>query len=309
MTIKQPNFFIVGAPRCGTTAMYEYLRLHPDVFMPDQKEPHYFASDFQGRKFDIYRGDIQKYYALFAGATTEKAIGEASVHYLQSQVAAREIHDFNPDARIIIMLRSPVDMLYSYYFRQFYSGCEDIPSFEDALKAEPDRRQGKRLPASLYIMPEALYYSDVPRYAEQVKRYLDVFGPDQVHIIIYDDLHKDTAQVYRETLAFLGVDPDFQIDFRRANANKRPRNLFVQRMLNNRFLMAIGGRMPALALPIYRAIRRVNTEHFQRQPMSPALRRRLQQQFLPEMERLSEMVGRDVTHWCRSEEASPHAQA
>ena len=302
MTVKKPNFFIVGAPRSGTTSMYEYLRLHPDVFMPDQKEPHYFASDFQGRKFDICRGDIQKYYALFAEAATEKAIGEASVHYLQSRVAAQEIHDFNPDARIIIMLRSPVDMLYSYYFRQFYSGCEDIPSFADALDAEPDRRQGKRLPRSLYIMPEALYYSEVPRYAEQVERYFDVFGHEQVHIIIYDDFRQDTARAYRDTLAFLGVDPDFQIDFKRANANKRPRNLFVQRVLNNPLLMTIGGRMPVLALPLYRAIRRVNTEHFKREPMDAALRRRLQQQFLPEMERLSALLGRDVTYWCRAEE-------
>jgi hypothetical protein len=297
--MRKPNFFIVGAPRCGTTAMYEYLQAHPDVFMPDQKEPHYFASDFQGRKFSIYRGDISKYYALFADATTEKRLGEASVHYLQSERAAREIYDFNPESLIIIMLRSPVEMLHSYYYRLFYSGCEDIPAFQEALEAEPDRRAGRRMPPSLYVMPEALYYSEVPRYAEQIQRYWDVFGPSKVHIIIYDDFRQDPARSYRETLEFLQVDPGFQIDFQRVNSNKRPRNIWLQRLLNNPLLMAVGGRMTPIALPVYRLIRRLNTETVERSSITPETRQRLQQQFMPEVAKLSDLLGRDLTYWCR----------
>src|SRR5882672_1680365 len=112
--MRKPDCFIVGAPRCGTTAMYTYLGQHPEIFMSARKEPHFFGTDLSSPA--LVR-DEQQYLSLFAKAQNEKRAGEASVFYLYSQRAAREIHAFCPSARIIIMLRNPVEMMYSLHSR------------------------------------------------------------------------------------------------------------------------------------------------------------------------------------------------
>ena len=134
--MKKPNFFIVGAAKCGTTSLYRYLRQHPDVFMPEQKEPNFFGSDLSYR---FPRISQARYLSCFAKAKGETRIGEATTIYLYSEKAAEEIKAFSPEAKIIIMLRNPVDVLYSYHSQQLYSGNEDIPDFEEALRAEVDR--------------------------------------------------------------------------------------------------------------------------------------------------------------------------
>ena len=138
-----PNFFIVGAPKCGTTALYAYLAQHPDVFMSDPKEPHYFGSDldFRYRR----RPSDQQYRSYFAGAGDRRRIGEGSVWYLYSECAADEIGQAVPDARIIVMLRDPVEMIPSLHSQFVYNGHEDL-ALADALAAEEDRAQGRRIP-------------------------------------------------------------------------------------------------------------------------------------------------------------------
>src|SRR5438093_1590857 len=110
--IRLPTFFIVGAPRCGTTALYTYLRQHPDLFLPENKEPHFFGSDLYHPGFVR---NLDEYLSLFLEAGNKKRAGEASVWYLYSRNAAAEIMAFCPSARIIAMLRNPVDMMYSNY--------------------------------------------------------------------------------------------------------------------------------------------------------------------------------------------------
>ena len=297
----KPNFFIVGAPKCGTSAMYDYLKPHPEIFMPAYKEPHFFARDFQGSRFERFRKE-EDYLALFAQATTEKRVGEASVWYLYSHCAAQEIKDYAPDAQIIIMLRSPVDMIYSLYHQLLYTLCEDIPVFEEALAAEPDRKQGRRMPPGLHIMPESLYYHDTAGFTEQVKRYFDVFGRDRVHVIIYDDFKADTPKVYRETLEFLGVNPDFVPDIEIVNPNKYSRNPGLQRFLMEppSWLMAVGKKVLPVARPIYWKLRKINTNYQPRPSLDPAVKAQLQREFLPEVEQLSKLLGRDLTYWCKS---------
>ncbi len=207
---KRPNFFIVGAPRCGTTAMYEYLRQHPEIFMPLRKEPHFFGSDLIiTPKFFDYTQNMKEYLGLFAAAQNEKRLGEASPIYLVSRLAAAEIKEFSADAKIIIMLRDPVDMMHSLHAHAVYAGGENIEDFESALDAEEDRKRGLRVPKGNGLA-DSLFYREVAKFSEQVGRYFQVFGRENVHIIIYDDLRDDTAGVYRETLRFLGVNPDFQ---------------------------------------------------------------------------------------------------
>lgn len=297
--MKGPEFFIVGAPKCGTTAMQEYLRQHPDIFMPDMKEIHHFADDLL--KHDDPFLDRDRYLSLFAGAHEHQLIGEASVYHLFSRNAARNIKSFCPNAKIIIILRNPVDMLYSRHAQLVYNGAEDILDFEASLAAEEKRRNGELIPKNIRI-EKKLLHREVVKFAAQVKRYFDMFGRDKVQVIIYDDLRKDTAKVYQETLGFLNVNDSFRPDFKVINPNKRVRTRTLQHVLKTPpSLMRIAGK---LLLPqscrnlLLNGLKKLNTQFVPRQPMSPELRRRLQKEFTPEIKNLSELLGRDLTHWC-----------
>ena len=240
-----------------------------------------------------------EYLALFDGATHQRRIGEASPHYLYSKTAAQEIHQFNPAAKIIIMLRSPVDALYSLYHELRFRGHEPLPTFEAALAAEPERR-AHGTTAGGYIV-ESVYYRDRVQFSEQVKRYFDVFGREQVHVIIFDDFKRDTAQVFRDILNFLEIDPDYQADLKQINPNKEARFPFLRDFLRRppRPVLAIGRALFPVARPVYRALVNLNTRYAPRTTMSPELRRQLQAEFLPEVQRLGDLLGRDLTHWCR----------
>jgi hypothetical protein len=162
---RKPDFFIVGAPKCGTTALNDYLAAHSDIYMA-RKEMHLFGSDLRfGSQF--YRRDADAYLAELDTWSGQRLIGEASVWYLFSKLAASEMKAFNPEARVIIMLREPAEMLCSLYCQFLLDGNEDLPSFEEALAAEPERRAGKRMGRQTYLA-QALDYRATARYTEQV---------------------------------------------------------------------------------------------------------------------------------------------
>ena len=301
--MRKPDFFIVGAPKCGTTSMSEYLKQHPDVFVSEPNEPHFFGADLQSHwsdRFDRYR-DREKYLSLFDDARDEKRAGEASPWYLYSRRAASEIKQFNPSASIIIMLRDPVAMVYSLHGQQLYNGNEDIFDFEAALDAEEERRNGRQLPKTAHN-PAALLYRDTARYTEQVRRYFEVFGRERVHIIIFDDFIGDTQGVYRETLEFLGVAPDFQPGFEIHNPAKSIRSPVLHRFTVARpeFLSKIKWILPySLRRMVIGSLEGFNVRKESRPPMSPELRALLNQEFQVEVESLSTLLGRDLTHWCQ----------
>src|SRR5215469_3235484 len=148
---KKPDFFIVGAPKCGTTALNHYLAAHPDIFMA-KKETHFFGADLRfGPQLQFYRQYPDEYSAEFAAWNGQARGGETSVWYLFSQKAAEEIKAYNPDARIIIMLREPVAMLYSLYCQFVADGNEYLPGFKQALAAEAERQAGRRLGRQTYL--------------------------------------------------------------------------------------------------------------------------------------------------------------
>src|ERR1700687_4738832 len=185
--MSKPDFFIVGAPKCGTTALYRCLEAHPQIFVPERKEIHHFGTDLYS---PTYLRDSNEYLSLFGNAGDAKRIGEASVWYLFSKRAAVEIKDFCGRASIIIMLRNPVDMIYSLHSQHLYNGTEEIQDFAEALDAEEARKRGRRLPKNVPAT-ERLFYREVARYTDQVDRYLKAFGDDNVKVIIYDDFKKE----------------------------------------------------------------------------------------------------------------------
>ncbi len=301
---RKPNFFIVGAPKCGTTAMYEYLRSHPDIFMPETvKEPHFFAPQMANPRMKPYT-EAQNYFSLFAAADGYKRVGEASAFYLYTETAAQAIHTFNSDAYIIIMLRSPIEVIDAYYYQALRSGNETMPTLEAALAAENERKQGRQLIERTIASKQQ--YRAIARFAPQVNRYFEVFGREAVHVIIYDDLKAAVAQVYRDTLAFLQVDTTYQPTFEMVNANQLVRFRQV-----NRFIR----RPPAWILPFRQKVRQtipatvrhqigkleqtILWQSAKRPAMNSETKRQLQIEFLPDVEQLSVLLERDLTHWCR----------
>ena len=293
---RVPDFYIVGAPKAGTTAMYEYLRTHPDLYLPERKELRYFGSDLDIR--DRQPLSEKQYLAYFAHASADARIGTAYVWYLYSRLAADEIAQFSPDARIIAMLRNPVDMLPALHGEHLTNGNEDITDFTAALDAEPERRAGRRIPPHAHL-PQGLWYTDVPRYTEQLERYFAVFGRDRVRVILFDDFVADTAATFRATLEFLGVRTEFgPASFEPVNASRRIRSERFRHFLARppklpRLIIRtfVPGRIRRAA---YERAKRMNVEASARQPIPPVTADRLRTAFGPEIARLSTLLDRDL---------------
>jgi len=279
--------------------MYQFLAQHPDVFLPESKEVHFFGTDLYSPH---YSRELDQYLALFAGAAKEKRVGEGSVWYLYSKLASLEIKDFCPAASIIIMLRNPVDMIYSLHGHRLYINSEDIENFGEALAAEEERKRGLRLPANPYPVA-GLFYREVGKYGEQVKRYFDAFGREQVKVILYDDFKANPAAACREVFSFLEVSAAFPVEISVINASKRVRSRSLAAFLDppppfaSKLARAL--TTPEMRHKLFRTVRGMNTEHRSRDPLAVDLRRDLQNFFASDVQRLSDLLGRDLSHWCR----------
>jgi Sulfotransferase domain len=286
--LRKPNLFIVGAPRCGTTSLWSYLKDHPDIFMSAEKELYFFDSDLRPSTWQP--PSLEQYLANFSAAGLQKIIGEATPSYLRSERAPTEIKVFSSEAQIVVMLRNPVDVMYSLHSSALYSR-EPLTDFEAAVEADAKRK-----------CPEVIGYRDFTDFPRQVQRYFDLFGRANVHTIIFDDLKADPAAVYRNTIRFLGVDAGFKPKFTVVNANANARNPRLQRNLvhpSGVLRHTVRALVPQrLRSRIQRSLLNSNLVVRPRAPMDPRLRRRLQKEFEPQVEQLSRLIGRDLSGWC-----------
>jgi len=305
---KLPDFFIVGAPKCGTSALGEYLRKHPDVFMA-RKEMHHFGADLHFGS-QIFRRKEGAYLAEFDAWDGQLLAGEASVWYLYSTQAAAEIKAFNPKARIIIMLREPAEMLYSLYYQFRLDGNEHLPTFAEALAAEGDRSAGRRITRNTYF-GQGLYYRQVASFTEQIRRYVKLFGREQVHVVIYDDFATDTAAAYGKVLEFLGLPARQDAKaFQVINPSQSIKSPLLRSLMADPLVRGTAIAMNSwLPKPLFTTLQKIETWLMQsnirpakRPQLDAALRRRIEQDFAPEIERLSELLGRDLTHWSKPSE-------
>jgi hypothetical protein len=290
--MKKPNLFIVGAPKSGTTSMHYYLGQHPDIYMPKSfKEPNFFGRDLKPMPLSL-----EAYLSFFSDAKSEKYLGEATTWYLYSHEAAKNIKEFSPSARIIMMLRDPIDMIYSLHSQQIRNGCEDIFDFESALDAEPIRKQNSLIhPPNLILL-----YKEIGKYAEQVKRYLDIFPKENVHIIIYDDFRQNTQKSYLETLEFLGLETNKSLNFDVHNKNfsqllppQYEKKIRSNPVIRNSLKILSSNKR------IYQLLRR--TYHFinpkfpvTRKPLNEGCKVKLQSFYSEDIKQLSALVERDL---------------
>jgi len=221
---RLPNLFIVGAPKCGTTAWVEYLRTHPDIFFPKSKEDCYFAHDLPNFRLTRTAADYAK---LFADGGDAKVVGEASAMYLFSEAAAAAIHEHDPEAKIVIFLREQEEYLPSLHNQFLWEFAEDIEDFRTAWGLS-----GRRPPASIpagCLEPRTLDYAAMGRFRQQVERYLAVFPRRQVRVIRFRDWVEDTRTTYLSILDFLGLEDDGRTDFPPVNQGMTYRTRFLAR--------------------------------------------------------------------------------
>lgn len=294
--MKCPNFFIIGAPKCGTTALYTYLGEHPQVFMPTAKEPHYFAEDLANHR-DLR--DWQRYLELFTSARSEhRALGEASVFYLFSRVAIQRILTAKPLARFIVMLRNPLEMIPALHAQYVFTSHDDQPSFADAWRLQAERAVGDAIPPLCYE-PLLLQYRELGMLGAQLQRALSLIDRERLHIVLYDDFARDTAGTYRKVLTFLGLDDDGRVNFPQVNANRLLRRPWLQHLLCHRRYperLRHVGRWFGLH-HLQRSIRLWNSRETHRAALAPELRAEMINAFRDDVTLLSDLVKRDLSMW------------
>ncbi len=307
---RVPDFFVVGHPKCGTTALYEALRRHPKIYMPDGKEPWFFAPELHVRTPPRPEGTprtLAQYLSLFTAAEPEQTVGEATASYLWSRTAAARIAEVQPAARIIAILREPASFLRSLHLQFLQSYVETEGDLRKALALEDERRRGRRIPRHTY-WPQALLYSEHVRYVEQLRRYHAEFPSENVLVLIYDDFRADNAGTVRAVLRFLEVDDTVEVDVRRANPTVRARSQRLHGLVHALSVgtgpgsRAIKGTVKALTPP---RLRRRALHVTQRRvvfadpgPADEELMSELRVRHKGEVVALSEYLGRDlVTLW------------
>ena len=290
-----PDFFIVGAPKCGTTSLAHYLSAHPKIFMSPVKEPKYFFFDAPAlRVID----QLEAYQRLFAGAEPDQLCGEASTAYLYSNAAVPAILAANPAAKLIAMVRNPLEMVVSYHNQQVKDFEEDARDFAIAWQLSRERAQNRMLGPGCRD-PKYLDYQWIGRLGEQIRRLKASVAQDQLHIIVFDDLCADPQGTYRATCHFLGVAPDERSAFPIANPRTDHRWPGLARLLrrNQRLKLAMRGAFPRLSKMVGRPLRRLNARPLDRQTLPHALRAEMIAAFKDDIRLLGELLHRDLSHW------------
>lgn len=292
---RQLDFFIIGAQKGGTTALYQFLGRHPNVFLPRAKEIHFFS---RSRYFSEGSEYLHSY---FKGATPGATLGAAYVHAMYLPESVPNLASYRPDIKIIAVLRNPIDRAYSAYWFARQNGWDDTPTFEEAITRDAERRAG-----CFQDMSELTYLSH-GHYAEQLAPYFERFGPSQIRVYLNEDIRDAPERVIAETLNWLGVAPATRALslHDRINETGIPRFPKVQKALlahdstSKRFARAI------LPTPLRRIVNerivvplaRANVQTFRYPPMDEATRAELGRYFARHNRALEGLLGRDMSHW------------
>ena len=291
---RMPNFLIVGAAKSGTTSLYAYLKQHPDIFMPEWKELSFFTGDEFTPLHKVKKS--RYYYTVFAKVKNESAIGEASTSYLYDKTAAARIKEKLGNIKIIIALRDPVSMSYSLYNHQVRKEGETTDSFEEALAKEDDRFEDADFRKKCYGWHANYYYYQRALYYNQVKRYLETFGKENVFIILFEELVGETLGVVQSVYRFLEVDdtfiPKIKIHNPAGGILRIPRFWEDSGLFFKTFQFVFSKN---LIKKIPHLVRNVGRKP--PQPINPETAKKLRKKFYEDTCKLEQLTGKDLSTW------------
>ena len=270
-----PNFYCVGAPKAGTTSLYYHLKEHPQIFLPKIKEPDYFRME---RTTSI---SLEKYKSLYQEASGYPAVGDMTTIYLMDEEVPARIREVSPGAKIIVMLRDPVERAFSDYTYHRQAGHEHLESFREALRRYEDR-QSKDWWLSEHYVKGGMYYG-------QVRRYLETFGNDQVLVLLFDDLVRSPNELLSRIARHIGVDPDF---FTGLDCSEVHNQYRMPKIGAIRWLKQLGA--PKLLPHSIKLRLRLLFFDFTKPSLEDDLRRLLQEIHDPDVTRLEELLGRKI---------------
>jgi hypothetical protein len=289
--VKEPNFFILGAPKCGTTSLAAWLAAHPAAFMAPLKEPAYFARDLK-----VVRPDLPQYRALFSSAGEHHAaVGEASTCYLFSQVAVSAILEYTPEPRFIVCLRNPVDMVRSLHQQEVFGLNDDVRDFEQAWRLQETRVQGRYIPRTCRE-PWLLRYRERCLLGAQVERLLQQLPRQRIMFVLLDDLRANAPAQYLRVLRFLDLPDDGRAEFPVLNRSKEPRSRLVKegvRVLST----AIRSMGITRKFGIRTTVERWNTREVARRESAQPFMQEIGDGFAADIQKLGRLIGRDLSHW------------
>ena len=285
-----PNFIIGGAPKAGTTSLYKYLSVHPEIFMSSPKEVNYFSNNeikAQGLYYNSFMvKELAEYQKLFDKVINEKAIGEASVSYLFYPKTPQKIKKIIPDVKIIIILRNPLERGYSHYLMDYKLGLVKLP-YDQIVYRKSNHK---------YIDLYYQQYVELGLYYEQVRRYIDIFGETNVKIILNEDMNKDTKSVVKEILEYLGVSStDIQDVSMRHNIYKKPRNIILHKIFILQKLRAYLSNV----LPVYikNIILKIILVETKKPDLAISTKKYLQNIYINDICKLEKLIDKDLNSW------------
>lgn len=300
-----PTFLLIGTAKAGTTSLYHLLRQHPEVFMPEVKEPRFFAyvddppamegpGDRASNEAAGAVYSMEDYRALFEGVDDETAVGEASVNYLYSETAPRRIREHVPNVQLIAILRNPIERAYSHYLHLLRAGREPLRDFAAALEAEPERRRKG--------WEWSWHYAQMGFYHEQLRRYLDCFSPEQLSVYLFDAFKDDNVAVAQDIYRVLGVDDSYVPTPSLAHAKTGvPISDRFQRFLLNPDHPVRRAARYVVPEPVRTyGVKLLKNMNLSKPPMDPDVREALARRYADEIRRLETLLDRDLSGWLAS---------
>lgn len=296
-----PSFYVVGAPRCGTTALSRALQGHPRISYSKPKETHYLLEAREGLTIEETRRQYLQWFHPNLARDSE-AIGDGSVSYLYRPDAIRRALEFDPRAKFIVSVRSPLNMLHSFHARLFYMLDEDVEDFSQAWALQDERLAGRHVPRRCRA-PEMLQYRDVGMLGKNVEKLFEVAGRERCYVSVFDDFVADPGKSYAALLDFLGVSDDGRREFKQRRGNARFKYRWAQQIAMNPpawayRLLAISNQGTIKRLKkLRKRVKSFNRARETRQEMAPETQAELRAYFREDIQKLSELLGRDLTHW------------
>lgn len=296
--MKKPNFFIIGAPKCGTTAMYNWLKQYTTIFFPDIKELHFFSTDLKESKRLIK--DIDTYLSLFQSANeNHKIIGEASVFYLFSDTAVQNILEFNKNAKFLVMLRNPIDMVASLHAQYLFTGNEIYYDFEKAWMLQNERINGIGV-TKITEDPQLLQYGKVCKVGEQIKKVLSKIDNKNILFLFLEDFLLNAETELKKVTSFLEI-PYEQVEFKTYNQAKSRKFNLAYRVFKYLVYYKEKAGIGKINSGFGRLVTKLTTKEGGKSLLNPVIRNELIDYFEQDIRLLMKLLNRDLSHWLKKE--------